>query len=77
MLAERKLRAHRQEQIQRKRPEQLSITTQGAAKTTRTNDLLQVGNNNLPNPSLLTVPRTPGDLPQVRIAKILQALTKA
>ncbi|XP_057329710.1 serine/threonine kinase SAD-1 [Microplitis mediator] len=63
LLAERKLRAHRQEQVQKDRTE-LDVTTR------RHNDLsvndLRVDPNSMGsmNQSLLSVPRTPGDVPQ-------------
>ncbi|XP_063977225.1 serine/threonine-protein kinase MARK1 isoform X2 [Diachasmimorpha longicaudata] len=63
LLAERKLRAQRQELVAMTRPELLNVSS-------RTHDLnvndLRVDQNSLGsvNQSLLTVPRTPGDLPQ-------------
>lgn len=66
LLAERKLRAHRQEQAGHKRPEHLQVP----------NKILDSRNNDIPNnnttkitPTLLNVPRTPGDLPQVNKKK--------
>lgn len=65
LLAERKLRAHRQEQAQRKRPEQLSVTSH-KVMANRSNDIPNNNNNSMGlNPTMLTVPRTPGDVPQV------------
>ncbi|XP_034942037.1 SNF-related serine/threonine-protein kinase [Chelonus insularis] len=64
LLAERKLRAQRQEQVQKNRPELLDVAAR------RHNDLsvndLRTDPNSLGtmNQSLLTVPRTPGDVPQ-------------
>ncbi|XP_076385135.1 SNF related kinase isoform X1 [Megachile rotundata] len=63
LLAERKLRAHRQEQVQKTRPEILEVSPSrqdDAATNLRTdqNSLSTV------NQSLLSVPRTPGDVPQ-------------
>ncbi|EZA56977.1 hypothetical protein DMN91_011952 [Ooceraea biroi] len=63
LLAERKLRAHRQEQMQKTRPEALDVSS------SRQDDLttnLRVDQNSLGtvNQSLLSVPRTPGDVPQ-------------
>ncbi|XP_024866951.1 probable serine/threonine-protein kinase MARK-A isoform X1 [Temnothorax curvispinosus] len=63
LLAERKLRAHRQEQMQKTRPEALDVSSN------RQDDLtsnLHTDENSLntTNQSLLTVPRTPGDIPQ-------------
>ncbi|XP_015109768.1 SNF-related serine/threonine-protein kinase isoform X2 [Diachasma alloeum] len=63
LLAERKLRAQRQELVTKTRPELLNVSS-------RTHDFnvndLRVDQNSLGsvNQSLLTVPRTPGDLPQ-------------
>nr|XP_034186150.1 serine/threonine-protein kinase MARK1 [Osmia lignaria] len=63
LLAERKLRAHRQEQVQKTRPEILEVSPSrqdDAATNLRTdqNSLSTV------NQSLLSVPRTPGDVSQ-------------
>ncbi|XP_071857253.1 SNF related kinase [Bombus fervidus] len=63
LLAERKLRTHRQEQVQKTRPEILEVSASrqdDAATNMRTdqNSLSTV------NQSLLSVPRTPGDVPQ-------------
>nr|XP_012229509.1 PREDICTED: probable serine/threonine-protein kinase DDB_G0277165 [Linepithema humile]XP_012229510.1 PREDICTED: probable serine/threonine-protein kinase DDB_G0277165 [Linepithema humile] len=63
LLAERKLRAHRQEQMQKTRPEVLDVSS------SRQDDLttnLHTDQNSLStvNQSLLSVPRTPGDVPQ-------------
>ncbi|XP_014474654.1 PREDICTED: serine/threonine-protein kinase par-1 [Dinoponera quadriceps] len=63
LLAERKLRAHRQEQMQKARPENLDVSP------SRQDDLtsnLRTDQNSLGtvNQSLLSVPRTPGDVPQ-------------
>ncbi|KYQ54279.1 SNF-related serine/threonine-protein kinase [Trachymyrmex zeteki] len=63
LLAERKLRAHRQEQMQKNRPEALDVSS------SRQDDLttnLRTDENSLgtTNQSLLSVPRTPGDVPQ-------------
>ncbi|XP_018053428.1 PREDICTED: serine/threonine kinase SAD-1 [Atta colombica] len=63
LLAERKLRAHRQEQMQKSRPEALDVSS------SRQDDLttnLRTDENSLStmNQSLLSVPRTPGDVPQ-------------
>ncbi|CAL1676203.1 unnamed protein product [Lasius platythorax] len=63
LLAERKLRAHRQEQTQKTRPEVLDVSSN------RQDDLttnLRTDQNSLGtiNQSLLSVPRTPGDVPQ-------------
>ncbi|CAK9802065.1 SNF-related serine/threonine-protein kinase [Anthophora quadrimaculata] len=63
LLAERKLRAHRQEQVQKVRPEILEVSP------SRQDDVatnLRVDQNSLTtvNQSLLSVPRTPGDVPQ-------------
>lgn len=63
LLAERKLRAHRQEQAQRKRPEQLSVKS-SKVMANRSNDIPN-SNSTGPVPTMLNVPRTPGDLPQV------------
>lgn len=60
LLAERKLRSKRIEQSNKnKRPEHLAVpqTTPSPARDSNTTG---------PNPCLLTVPRTPGDIPQVR-----------
>ncbi|XP_076685940.1 SNF related kinase isoform X2 [Andrena cerasifolii] len=63
LLAERKLRAHRQEQVQKTRPEILEVSPsrQGDAAAN-----LRADQNSLTtvNQSLLSVPRTPGDVPQ-------------
>ncbi|KAM0728397.1 SNF-related serine/threonine-protein kinase [Formica fusca] len=63
LLAERKLRAHRQEQMLKTRPEVLNVSP------SRQDDLttnLRTDQNSLGtvNQSLLSVPRTPGDVPQ-------------
>ncbi|XP_076752178.1 SNF related kinase [Xylocopa sonorina] len=63
LLAERKLRAHRQEQMQKARPEILEVSS------SRQDDVassMRVDQNSLGtvNQSLLSVPRTPGDVPQ-------------
>ncbi|KAG5337344.1 SNRK kinase, partial [Acromyrmex charruanus] len=63
LLAERKLRAHRQEQMQKSRPEALDVSS------SRQDDLttnLRTDENSLGtmNQTLLSVPRTPGDVPQ-------------
>ncbi|XP_076246771.1 SNF related kinase [Calliopsis andreniformis] len=62
LLAERKLRAHRQEQMQKTRPEILEVSS--SRPETAAN--LRVDQNSLStvNQSLLSVPRTPGDVPQ-------------
>lgn len=72
LLAERKLRAHRQEQAGHKRPEHLSVNP---------HSMILKRNNDMPNndsggivPTMLTVPRTPGDLPQVIIRIYYQKL---
>lgn len=58
LLAERRLKSKRQEQANKgKRPEHLAVA-KGSPVPTR--DLNSTG----PSPCLLTVPRTPGDLPQ-------------
>ncbi|KAF5305616.1 hypothetical protein FQR65_LT07697 [Abscondita terminalis] len=58
LLAERKLKSKRQEQSSRgRRPEHLAVV-QGSPTPLR-----ELGSGG-PTPSLLTVPRTPGDLPQ-------------
>ncbi|KAK4876765.1 hypothetical protein RN001_009271 [Aquatica leii] len=58
LLAERKLKSKRQEQANKgRRPEHLAVV-QGSPMPLR--DLGNTG----PTPTLLTVPRTPGDLPQ-------------
>lgn len=58
LLAERKLRAKRPEVTKTKRPENLAVsTTLGPPKRDK--------GAGAPNPSLLNVPRTPGDVPQV------------
>ncbi|KAG7200400.1 hypothetical protein KM043_017855 [Ampulex compressa] len=63
LLAERKLRAHRQEQSQKARPELLEVS---AARPDDQTVNLRTDQNSLGtiNQSLLTVPRTPGDVPQ-------------
>lgn len=63
LLAERKLRAHRQEQMQKTRPEALDVSSNRQDELT-TN--LRTDQNSLGtiNQSLLSVPRTPGDVPQ-------------
>nr|CAI5867411.1 unnamed protein product [Callosobruchus analis] len=55
LLAERKLRYKRQEQAKHKRPEELAVSSVTAASQ---NENVAV------KPTLLSVPRTPGDLPQ-------------
>ncbi|XP_014600892.1 PREDICTED: SNF-related serine/threonine-protein kinase isoform X2 [Polistes canadensis] len=62
LLAERKLRAHRQEQVQKARPEILDVSPRQEEATVN----LHVNQNLLDtvNQSLLSVPRTPGDVPQ-------------
>ncbi|XP_015175161.1 PREDICTED: probable serine/threonine-protein kinase DDB_G0277165 isoform X2 [Polistes dominula] len=62
LLAERKLRAHRQEQVQKARPEILDVSPRQEEATVN----LHVNQNLLGtvNQSLLSVPRTPGDVPQ-------------
>ncbi|XP_047361273.1 serine/threonine-protein kinase ATG1 isoform X1 [Vespa velutina] len=64
LLAERKLRAHRQEQVQKARPEILDVSPSRQEEAT-TN--LHANQNLLGtvNQSLLSVPRTPGDVPQL------------
>lgn len=64
LLAERKLRAHRQEQVQKTRPELLNVP--GSHPDDLSTDDFNVNQNSLGNvnQSLLSVPRTPGDLPQ-------------
>ncbi|XP_043260379.1 serine/threonine-protein kinase par-1 [Colletes gigas] len=63
LLAERKLRAHRQEQMQTTRPEILAVTASRpddpTAKLRADQNLLSAVNQ-----SLLSVPRTPGEVPQ-------------
>lgn len=63
LLAERKLRAHRQEQVQKARPEILDVSPSRQEEATAN---LHVNQNLLGtvNQSLLSVPRTPGDVPQ-------------
>ncbi|XP_033209247.1 SNF-related serine/threonine-protein kinase-like isoform X2 [Belonocnema kinseyi] len=63
LLAERKLRAHRQEPVQKSRPELLDVSV-SQVDDLSTNDLLDDQNSlgNV-NQSLLSVPRTAGDLP--------------
>ncbi|KZC09535.1 PREDICTED: serine/threonine-protein kinase par-1 [Dufourea novaeangliae] len=64
LLAERKLRAHRQEQVQKSRPEILDVTAN--RQDNPSTNLLRVEQNSLStvNQSLLSVPRTPGEVPQ-------------
>lgn len=62
LLAERKLRARRQElAVRSKRPENLQISVSGAPSAEKSDSIGITG----PIPCLLTVPRTPGDVPQV------------
>ncbi|OAD55257.1 SNF-related serine/threonine-protein kinase [Eufriesea mexicana] len=63
LLAERKLRAHRQEQVQKTRPEILEVS---ASRQDDVVSNMRADQNSLTtvNQSLLSVPRTPGDLPQ-------------
>ncbi|XP_054014972.1 SNF-related serine/threonine-protein kinase [Hylaeus anthracinus] len=63
LLAERKLRAHRQEQVQKTRPEILEVSS-SRQDDARMN--LRADQNLLSavNQSLLSVPRTPGEVPQ-------------
>ncbi|KAK0163240.1 hypothetical protein PV327_006945 [Microctonus hyperodae] len=63
LLAERKLRAHRQEQVQKTRPELLNVSRRQNDLTV--NDLrVDSASSGSVNQSLLTIPRTPGDVPQ-------------
>lgn len=58
LLAERKLRSKRQElNVKNRRPEFLAVPQASPAQ--------KKDNGTTPNSSLLSVPRTPGDLPQV------------
>nr|XP_031831037.1 probable serine/threonine-protein kinase DDB_G0277165 isoform X2 [Nomia melanderi] len=63
LLAERKLRAHRQEQVQKTRPEILDVS---AKRQDDTPTNLRVEQNSLStvNQTLLSLPRTPGEVPQ-------------
>lgn len=58
LLAERKLKSKRNDQGSQRRPDNLAVP-QGS------NSQLRDTSNNSPSPCLLTVPRTPGDIPQV------------
>lgn len=59
LLAERKLRAKRQEHVNKlKRPEHLAVPHPNPIPNK---------DNTGPNSHLLSVPRTPGDVPQVNI----------
>jgi SNF-related kinase len=59
LLAERKLRSKRQDQVNKnKRPEHLAVPHNSPAPK-------RDNNGTGPTPCLLTVPRTPGDVPQV------------
>ncbi|XP_078038526.1 SNF related kinase isoform X1 [Augochlora pura] len=66
LLAERKLRAHRQEQVQKSRPEILNVSAKYARRQDDAATNLRTEQNSLTtvNQSLLSVPRTPGDVPQ-------------
>lgn len=71
LLAERKLRSKRQEQINKtKRPEHLAVPHSSPAPT-------RDSSNAVPMPSLLSVPRTPGDVPQVRYKEVPPKCIKA
>lgn len=64
LLAERKLRCKRQEQLNKtKRPEELNVIPDG--QCIKTDSTASV------KPNLLNVPRTPGDLPQVSYHNIV------
>lgn len=63
LLAERKLRAHRQEQVQKARPEILDVSPSRQEEAT-SNLLASQNSLGTVNQSLLSVPRTPGDIPQ-------------
>ncbi|XP_066581082.1 MAP/microtubule affinity-regulating kinase 4 [Prorops nasuta] len=63
LLAERKLRAHRQEQRQSNRPEVLEVSANPSIDVT-TNLRIDPNTLSTVNQSLLSVPRTPGDAPQ-------------
>ncbi|KAK2586915.1 hypothetical protein KPH14_009847 [Odynerus spinipes] len=62
LLAERKLRAHRQEQVQKARPELLDVSPR--QEVVASNLLANQNSLGTVNQSLLSVPRTPGDVPQ-------------
>ncbi|XP_077286523.1 SNF related kinase [Arctopsyche grandis] len=69
LLAERKLRAHRQKENALKRPEILGVNLADRSNGTDTKNINPVAHRlsvpNQPNTSiLLTIPRTPGDAPQ-------------
>ncbi|XP_043802923.1 SNF-related serine/threonine-protein kinase [Apis laboriosa] len=63
LLAERKLRAHRQEQVQKMRPEILEVSP-SRQDDVATNMRTDQNSLSTVNQSLLSVPRTPGDVPQ-------------
>lgn len=66
LLAERKLKAHRLEAAGLRRPEHLSVTSDSKGGQTKQSDKIASNNNSETSSTMLTVPRTPGDLPQVR-----------
>ncbi|XP_011647737.1 SNF-related serine/threonine-protein kinase [Pogonomyrmex barbatus] len=63
LLAERNLRVHRQEEMQKTRPEALNVSSSRQDNLT-TNLCTNENSLSTTNQSLLTVPRTPGDVPQ-------------
>lgn len=65
-MAERKLKAHRLEAAGLRRPEHLSVSSDLKGGHNQKSDKGASNNNSETSSTMLTVPRTPGDLPQVR-----------